>query len=149
MSSLDPELSKHYFNQQFSRLQSLKGVKEHHGWVINVEGFDIFVTMHPKKHPEKNFLARLRCGEYPKRAPSFQFVGLVTKQEGAQYWPNVGPFQAAIGRSQSHPQLCIPGIREFHEGCHASDSSHPWSYEKYPLARILEAVQAELDKAYP
>jgi len=149
VSSLDTELSKYYFSEQVSKLQSLKGVKEHHGWRTDIKGFDIFVTMHPKKHPEKSFLARLRCEEYPKRAPSFQFVDPVTKQEGSQYWPNIGPFQAAISRSQSNPQLCILGIREFHEGCHASDSSHPWSYEKYPLAIILEAVQAELNKAYP
>jgi len=146
---LDPELSGHFFQEQVAKLQSLTELSEHHGWVTNIEGFDVFVTMHPKKHPEKTFLARVRCTEYPKKAPSFQFVDPNTKQEGAQYWPNAGPFQAAISRSQSQPQLCIPGIREFHEGCHASDSSRPWSYEKYPIVEILEAVQAELDKAYP
>ena len=146
---MDPELSKHYFDEQVSKLQSLKGIIEHHGWTINVEGSNVYATMHPKKHPEKTFLARLRCDEYPKRAPSFQFVDPVTRQEGAQHWPSFGPFQAAIGRSQSQPQLCIPGIREFHEGCHAADSSRPWSPEKYSFAAILQAVQAELDKAYP
>jgi len=146
---VDPELSKHYFDGQVSKLQSLKEIIEHHGWTINVEGFDVYVTLHPKKHPEKTFLTRLRCDEYPKRAPSFQFVDLVTKQEGAQCWPPVGPFQAAISRSQSQPQLCIPGIREFHEGCHATDASRPWSPEKYSFAAILQAIQVELDKAYP
>lgn len=146
---MDPELSKHYFDEQVSRVQSLKGIIEHYGWTISVEGFDVYVTMHPRKYPEKRFLARLRCNEYPKRAPSFQFVDPATRQEGAQYWPSVGPFQAAISRSQSQPQLCIPGIREFHEGCHATDSSRPWLPEKYSLAKILQDVQVELDKVYP
>jgi len=146
---LDTELSQQYFDEQVKRLHSLKDIQEHHGWVIDVEGFDIFVVIHPKKHPENIFTVRLRCNEFPKRAPSLQFVDSATKQDGAQYWPNIGPFQAAISRSQSQPQLCIPGIREFHEGCHASDASRPWSYERYPLAEILEAVQAEIDKAFP
>jgi len=146
---VDPELSKHYFDQEVSRLQSLKGLIEHHGWVIEVEGFDIYIFMYPKRYAEKKFLARLRCNEYPKRAPSFQFVNPSTKQEGAPYWPQGDTFSAAIGRSQSLPQLCIPGIREFHEGCHGSDSSKPWSPEKYSFAKILEDVQAELDRVYP
>jgi hypothetical protein len=144
---VDPELSKHYFDQEFSKLESLKGLIEHHGWAIEVEGFDIYISMYPKRHPEKKFLARLRCDEYPKRAPSFQFLDPATKHEGTQYWPEGDPFRAAIGRPT--PQLCIPGIREFHEGCHANDSSKPWSPEKYSFAKILEDVQAELDRAYP
>jgi len=146
---VDPELSKYYFNEQVSKLQSLQGIIEHHGWTINIEGFDVYVTMHPKQHPDRSFLVRLRCEEYPKRAPSLQFVDPSTRREGAQYWPQGGPFQAAVSRSQSSPQLCIPGIREFHEGCHAADSSRPWLHEKYSLATILQCVQVELDKAYP
>jgi hypothetical protein len=146
---VDPELSKHYFEEQVSRLQSIKGMIEHYGWTISIEGFDIYVIMHPKRHPGKTFLARLRCDEYPKRAPSFQFLDASTKQEGAPYWPQGGAFQAAASRSQSLPQLCIPGIREFHEGCHAADSSRPWLPEKYSFATTLQCVQVELDKAYP
>jgi len=146
---VDPELSKYYFDEQISKLLSLQGIIEHYGWRISIEGVDIYVTMHPKQHPEKDFLVRLRCDEYPKRAPSFQFVDPTTRQEGAQYWPQGSPFQAAISRSQSSPQLCVPGIREFHEGCHSTDSSRPWLPEKYSFAKILQDVQVELDKAYP
>lgn len=146
---MDPKLSKHYFGEQVAKLQLLKGMIEHHGWMISVEGFDIYVYMHPNRHPEKIFLARLRCDDYPRRAPSFQFLDISTRQEGAQHWPQGTPFQAAIGRNQSSPQLCIPGIREFHEGCHATDSSRPWLPEKYPFTKILQDVQVELDRAYP
>jgi len=146
---MDPELSKHYFDEQVSKLLSVQGMIEHHGWKISIDSFDIYVAMHPKRHLERNFLARLRCDEYPKRAPSFQFIDPSTRQEGPQYWPQGSPFQAAINRSQISPQLCIPGIREFHEGCHSTDSSRPWLPEKYSFAIILEAVQVELDKAYP
>lgn len=146
---MNPELSKQYIKEQFHKLQSLKGISEHHDWQITVQGFDIFVLMRPNKHPDKKFLLRLRCDDYPKRAPSLQFIDSETKQEGAQYWPQGGPFQAAISRSQTQPQLCIPGIREFHEGCHASDSSKPWIPEKYSFVKTLESTQILLNKAYP
>ena len=72
-----------------------------------------------------------------------------TKKEGSEYWPKQGSaFQAALGRAGI--QLCIPGIREYHEGCHAApNDANPWNPQKYPFSDVLERVQNLLDEAYP
>lgn len=117
------------------------------GWRIEVQ--DLYCLMHPKKHPEITLMAKLRCNEYPARAPSLQFVDPVSRREGAEFWPKQGDvFKAALTRPGI--QLCIPGIREYHEGCHSgANDPNPWNPEKFTFANILERVQLLLDDSYP
>ena len=121
-----------------------------YGWLIENAEPDLFLHMHPHKHPDMVFLVRLHCEGYPARSPSLQFVDPSSKNEGKQYWPQHGSaFQAAVSRGPQ-PQLCIPGIREYHEGCHNSPSdANAWDPAKYTFANILERVQRLLDEAYP
>lgn len=145
---MEVALLKKHLDEQIDQLLSMSGITEHYDWTIEVET-TVYITMHPKKYPDKKFTAKLKCDRYPMRAPSFQFIDNNTKNEGAQSWPQGSPFQAAVSRNQALPQLCIAGIREFHEGCHAGDAAKPWIPEKYPFVKTLEAIQVELDKAYP
>ncbi|MBI4258113.1 MAG: hypothetical protein HY619_04085 [Thaumarchaeota archaeon] len=146
---VDPEISKQKFQQQVDLLQGLDEFIRKYGWQFETSYPDIYLTMHPSAHPETKFMVRLRCDDYAARSPSLQFVDPTTHQEGKQYWPQQGgAFQAASSRGPP-PQLCIPGIREYHEGCHNSPSDpNPWNPEKYTLANILERVQWFIDDAY-
>lgn len=142
---MDEEITRHLVQQQLDRLLRFKELLAYHGWKVKLDGLNAYVLMYPKKHPELKFMARFYYGEYPKRAPTLTFVEPQTLQESKQFWPQNGSaFQAALGRNP--PQLCIYGIREFHEILH---KEHPWDLRKYPLLKVLEDVQIELDKAYP
>ena len=146
---MDETLSKQRFNEQTKLLLSRTQAIKDHDWGIEVVYPDIFCKIHPKRHQDKIFMIRLRCNDYPARSPSLQLVDPTTKNEGKQYWPQQGDaFKAALSRSGI--QLCIPGIREYHEGCHANpNDSNPWNPEKYAFADVLERVQNLLDEAYP
>lgn len=145
---MDPELSRQKFDEQVALLHSLTETIKDNGWAIEVQHPDLYCKMHPKKHPETTFLTRLRCNDYPARSPSLQFVDQATKREGSESWPKQGSaFQAALARAGI--QLWIPGIREYHEGCHNSPGdANPWRPEKYTFANILERIQWLLDEYY-
>ncbi|MFY9301598.1 MAG: hypothetical protein WAO91_10480 [Candidatus Nitrosotenuis sp.] len=149
---MDQILSEQRFNEQVALLLSLKQTIQDNGWVIDVVFPDLFCKIHPRNHSDIIFMLRLRCNDYPSKAPSLQFVDPATKKEGKEFWPKQGDaFIAAVGRGPP-PQLCIEGIREFHEGCHASPNDqiqYPWKLDKYTFANILERVQILLNKAYP
>lgn len=121
------------------------------GWEITVIYPFIFCKLNPKNHPEKLFMIRLKCVEYPNRAPSLQFVDIQTRKEGIEYWPKEGDaFKAAVQRAGF--QLCIEGIREFYEGCHSSPADqkkYPWDPLKFPFSNIILNVQNLLNQAYP
>lgn len=136
------------FCEQIELICSLEQTIKDNDWSIAVHS-DIFCRMHPKNHNDIIFMVRLRCDDYPAHAPSLQFVDPVTKKEGAEYWPKQGsPFQAALSRAGI--QLCIPGIKEYHEGCHANPTdANPWNPQKYTFADILLRVQSLLDEHYP
>lgn len=141
---MDPVLSEQKLEEGFRELVSRSAIIALHQW--RIARFDIYVEMHPKASPESRFLARLRCDDYPQRAPSFQFVDPMTKETGSQYWPAKGKgFSEAVNRNKALPQLCIAGIREFHELLHKEVQ---WDPSKYPLASTLETIQAELDNAF-
>ena len=149
---MDKIESKKRFDEQVELLLELKQTTKDNGWEINVVYPNIFCKIHPKKHQDIIFMPRLRCDDYPARPPSLQFVDPETKKEGKEFWPQQGgAFTAALGRGPP-PQLCIKGIREFHEGCHSSlndKQQYPWNPKKYTFAAILQDVQNLLDEAYP
>lgn len=145
---MDPINSLQRFNEQVELLFSRKQAIEDNNWNIVVFP-DIFCQIHPKSHQDKIFMVRLRCDGYPARSPSLQFVDPKTRREGKEFWPQQGSaFQAALSRPGI--QLCMPGIREYHEGCHANpNDANLWKPEKYTFADILLRVQNLLDEAYP
>jgi hypothetical protein len=146
---LDPELSRQKFGEQMELLTSLTETTKDNDWKIVEQYPLLYCLMHPKKHLEMKFMVRLRCDDYPQRSPSLQFVDPITKKEGAEYWPKQGAaFQAALSRGGI--QLCIPGIREYHEGCHNNpNDANPWRPERYTFVDILQRVQLLLDEYYP
>lgn len=140
---MDEAISRAKLGKQVEELRALKAIVAFHGWVLEVDDIKVFVTMHPQDLPTKKYLARFSYDEYPQSAPSLTFVDPETRAEGKQFWPQHSAFSAAVSRQP--PQLCIEGIREFHERLH---KEKPWDPERYPLAQVLEAVQAELTKGH-
>ena len=137
---------------QLERLRQLGGLVATYGWDVDhrEDQITVLVRLGPRSRPALRFTVRLGCDDYPERAPSLQFTDPSGTGTGAEFWPDQGSaFPAAVSRDRNVPQLCIPGIREFHEGCHRGDTGKPWRPELYGFARVLEAVQVLLDEAYP
>ena len=141
---MDEEISIHKAQDQLARLLAKKALIAYHGWEMKLEALYLYVLIYPKRQATLKFMARFHHDGYPQRAPAFTFVDPQTGQEGKQYWPQKGPsFQTALSRNP--PQLCIAGIREFHEILH---KERLWDARKYPLPIVLQDIQIELDKAY-
>ena len=141
---MDSAISRAKLGEQVGEVLALKAIVAFHGWVLEVDDLRVFVTMHPRSLPSKKYTARFGFDAYPQRAPSFAFVDPQTRAEGKQFWPPHGEFSNASNRQP--PQLCIAGIREFHEILHRD---LPWDPERYPLQKVLESIQAELTKGHP
>lgn len=141
---MESEVISHKIQEQLDYLQAHNNLFIYHGWQVTPGGLYVYVLMYPKKSPNLKFMARFYYEGYPQRAPAFTFIDPQTRQEGKQFWPQQGSaFQAALGRNP--PQLCIPGIREFHEILH---TNYTWNVNKYLLCKVLEDIQVEMDKAY-
>lgn len=141
---MDPEISKAKLRKEVEALLALQATVSHHRWEIVIDGLIVYVTIYPRNMPKKKYLARFIYDDFPQRAPAFTFVDPETRREGKEFWPKHGAFNNALNRQP--PQLCIPGVREFHEILHRE---HPWSPECYPLVKVLESIQAELTKGHP
>lgn len=147
---MDPLLTAGAIDDQLAKMKDLGGLVATYGWQISREKHILTVWMAPVRHVEKKFRVRMACDDYPERAPSLQFVELQTGKTGSEFWPQQGSaFQSAISRDGNLPQLCIRGIREFHDGCHRGDAERPWRPEIYPFSWVLEQLQILLDEAYP
>jgi hypothetical protein len=140
----DPEISKAKLKVELEAVLALQATVAYHQWEIVIDGLMVYVTMHPRNAPNKKYLARFTYDDFPQRAPAFTFVDPDTRKDGKEFWPKHGEFNNAVNRQP--PQLCIAGVREFHEILHRE---HPWSPERYPLAKALESIQAELTKGHP
>jgi hypothetical protein len=140
----DPEITKAKLKEELEAVLALQDTVAYHQWKIVPEELTVYVTMHPRNAPNKKYLARFTYDDFPQRAPAFTFVDPDTRKEGKEFWPRHGAFISATNREP--PQLCIAGVREFHESLHREK---PWSPECYPLAKVLESIQAELTKGRP
>lgn len=142
---MDQEVSKARLKQQLATLLAFDAIVEYHDWKFEIDELFLFVTMRPRPQPEKKYLARFTFDDYPQRAPSFAFVDMETKEVGKEFWPQHGSaFGSAVSRQP--PQLCIAGVREFHEQLHQEQH---WDANRFPLGLTLEAIQAELDSGHP
>ncbi len=141
---MDQEITEAKLKEQVEAVFELQSIINYYRWEIITDGLTVYVTMYPQNASNKRYLARFTYDDYPQRAPTFTFIDSETKREGVEFWPKHGAFNSAVSRKP--PQLCIAGIREFHEGLH---KEFPWIPEKYPLGRVLESIQAELTKGHP
>lgn len=131
-------------DEQVEAVLSQREIVAFHGWSLEADGLNLYVTMHAGGVQGRTYLARFGYVDYPQHPPGFAFVDPSTRREGREFWPNYGPFSAALSRG-SPPQICIPGTREFHELVHREQA---WVAEKHPLIKVLEAIQAELNKGH-
>lgn len=142
---MDDEISKAKMRQQVDSVRSVEQIVAYHGWEFSEEGLQLFVALKPRAKPDLRFIARLSYDGFPQRAPSLTFVNPETKEPGTDFWPRQAPaFTKAVRRQP--PQLCIEGLREFHEQLH---QERPWNPEIHTLGRLLESMQAEINKGYP
>lgn len=140
---MDPEISKKQLKAEVDAVLALQDTVAYHRWEIVTDGLMVYVTMYPRRSPSKKYVARFAYDNFPQQAPAFTFVNPETRGEGKEFWPRHGEFNNAVNRKP--PQLCIAGVREFHEMLHRD---YPWSPERYPLAKVLESIQAELTKGH-
>ena len=141
---MDVEISKALLKEQVEGVVGLQATVAYHRWELVVDGLTVYVGMYPRTAPDKKYLARFTFDDFPQRAPSFAFVNPETKGEGKEFWPRHGEFSNAVSRQP--PQLCIAGVREFHEILHKES---PWDSQGHPLVKVLESIQAELTKGHP
>lgn len=141
---MDLEISKVKLREEVETVLALQATVTYHRWEIVVDGLAVYITMYPRTAPRKKYLARFTYDDFPQCAPSVTFVDPDTRREGKEFWPKHGEFSNALNRQP--PQLCLAGIREFHEMLHRE---YPWSPERYPFGRVLESIQAELTKGHP
>ena len=130
--------------QQLAAVTALRETVAYHGWEFQLGDLELLVFINPKAQPEVRFLAQLSYEDYPQKAPSLAFVNPDTKEPGREFWPQKGKaFAAAVSRNP--PQLCIEGVREYHEQLHSGAQFIP---EVHTLAKLLDSMQAELDAGY-
>jgi hypothetical protein len=103
-------------------------------WVIETDGVVAYVQMRHRRRSEYVFLLRASFDEFPRRAPSYVFVDLQSKQLTDSAWP------AGARHGDSLPGICTPGTREFHEKYHLNDAQHPWDAERYSFLDTLQRI---------
>jgi hypothetical protein len=137
---VDSEITKAKIKEQVDFLKGSSLAKEY-GWIITQENIDVLAQLNPVKVPAKKFMVRLRCDDYPQKAPSVIFVNPDTKKEGLEFWPHGNAFKTTA----NPPGICIRGTREFHEHYHKGD---PWDPKKFTFAVVLQFIQREINKSY-
>jgi len=63
------------------------GFARRYGWDFEINELVAYVGMRRKADPNKTYLLRLTFDDFPKRAPSYQFVDLETKERKLEAWP--------------------------------------------------------------
>lgn len=101
------------------------------GWVFEIDGLAVFISIRPRTAPEKEYLLRITFEDFPRRCPSFLFVNSGSKQPG-NWPPNIQHGSGGI---------CIPGTREFHEQIHQNDQQYPYDPDTYSLLETLHRIQ--------
>lgn len=109
-------------------------------WGLDVADLVAYVTMQPRHHPEQTFLLRVSFDEFPRRAPSYVFVGRETKQVIDAAWP------PGVRHGASPTGICTPGTREFHEHFHANDQGYPWDAERYTVLDTLHRIHQLMER---
>lgn len=119
---MDDEISQDLMMEQVEDLRS-SPLPERHGWVVEVDGFDLFVTM-PSPKNGKEFELKVNFHDFPNTPPSYQFNG---------QWPNSSDINEDKG-------VCIHGTREFYNEFGHDERRSEWDHETYTLTLTLHKI---------
>lgn len=102
------------------------------GWIFTIDELTVYVTLSRHQEPARAYLLRTKFDEFTRRAPSYTFVDVATKQETPSACPpNV---------MHSESKICTPGTREFHESLHQNDAQYPWDPDKYTYLSTVRMI---------
>lgn len=119
---MDEQLSKDLMIEQVEELRS-SPLPERHGWELEVDDWDLFVTMPSPKNDEE-FELRVNFNSFPNTPPSYQFNG---------QWPNSPDIKEDKG-------VCIHGTREFYNEFGHDERRSEWDHETYTLTLTLQKI---------
>jgi len=107
-------------------------------WKIQKNEIAIFVEMRHRRKPDQPYFLKVSFEDYPKRAPSYVFVDMATKNPGG--WP------PNVKHGSNPPGICTPGTRECIEHYHKGDAQYQWDPNKNNLRSVLMEIQKMLEK---
>lgn len=115
------------------------GLAQAFGWGFEVDGLTAYVSLAPRRRPEKVYLLQVAFDEFPLRPPSCVFVDRVTKEMTDGAWP------PGVRHGGPPPGICTPGTREFHEHLHRGDRQYEWNPERYPFLSTLAEIHRMME----
>lgn len=109
------------------------------GWGFEVVDLTLYVTMRHRRRADQAFLLRVTFDDFPRRAPSYVFVNLNTRELRDDAWP------PNVKHGDALPGICTPGTREFHEKYHLNDAQYPWDSERWTVLDTLQRVHSMME----
>ena len=138
VDAMDAETTEAKMMEQVGRAQQSAMAREL-GWGCEVAGLNPYVTLRPRKRSDATFLLRVAFDDFPRKAPSYVFVDIGTKETTEAAWP------PNVRHGAQPPGICTPGTREFHENFHANDQGYPWDPDRFTVldtvARIHQLME--------
>lgn len=119
---MDDELSKNLMMEQVENLRS-SPLPERYGWEIELDGFDLFMTL-PSPKNGNEYELQVNFDDFPNTPPSYRFNG---------QWPNSSDIRQNKG-------VCIHGTREFYNEFGHNERRSEWDHETYPLTLTLHKI---------
>ena len=110
------------------------------GWVFEVADLHLYVTLRPRKRQDATYLLRAAFDDFPRKAPSYVFVDLGTKEMTDAAWP------PNVRHGAQPPGICTPGTREFHENFHANDKGYPWDPERFTVLDTVYRIHQLMER---
>lgn len=110
------------------------------GWVFETKDLTVYVTMRHRKKSDSIYVLEVGFDDFPRRAPSYIFVGRNTKENTAEAWP------PGVKQSDNPVGICTPGTREFHEHYHRGDAAYPWDPDRYTFLSTLCEIHRLMER---
>ncbi|MCI0724485.1 MAG: hypothetical protein L0338_36805 [Acidobacteria bacterium] len=134
---MDPVVAQRKLLAALQAFFSHQAEFEEYGW--RLEPPIIYIWMHPRGKPDSQYLLRITFENFPDEAPSYVPVNSETRQPRGDAWPSMSAYKP------DWPGFCLNGTREFYKQGHP-DRQSQWSPETFPVARVLQEIQVELNK---
>lgn len=109
------------------------------GWSFEVDDLTVYTQMRSRRRPEPVYFLRTVFDEYPRRAPSYVFVGRENREMIPEAWP------PNVKHNDQLPGICTPGTREFHEKYHLNDERYPWDPSLWRFLDTLQRIHAMME----